>query len=104
MQIGDLVCSRRGRDVGGLFIILDSEDEYLYLADGKRRRVENPKRKKRKHVEFWAVGDGPLSVRLRQGDAPTNRQIRQLLAQHTPTDTNNQATITPTGRDMSGKG
>ena len=109
MQIGDIVCSRCGRDVGGIFIILDTEEEYLYLADGKSRRVEKPKRKKSKHVEFRAVGDGPLFVRLRQGDALTNRQVRQILTPFTLTDSPeqtdiDQATITLTGRDTSGKG
>ena len=37
--------------------------EYLLLADGKSRKVESPKRKKRKHVLFVAADENRLSER-----------------------------------------
>ena len=46
----DIVQSIAGRDKGKLFFVLDVEGEYLLLADGKVRRLESPKRKKRKHA------------------------------------------------------
>lgn len=33
------------------FIVIAVDGEYLYLADGKSRRLEHPKRKKIKHVQ-----------------------------------------------------
>lgn len=51
----DIVRSDAGRDRGKLFIVLAVEGEYLLLADGKGRRVEAPKRKKRRHVLFVAA-------------------------------------------------
>ena len=47
---GSLVYSRAGRDKGTLFLVLETEGEYVYLTDGDTRRVEKPKRKKLKHV------------------------------------------------------
>ena len=47
---GSLVYSRAGRDKGALFLVLDAEGEYVYLSDGDTRRVENPKKKKLKHI------------------------------------------------------
>lgn len=49
--IGQLVYSKGGHDKGGLFIIVNIQDEYLYLADGKVRMIEKPKKKKIKHVQ-----------------------------------------------------
>ena len=43
----NIVRSVAGRDQGKLFIVLAVEGEYLLLADGKSRKVESPKRKKR---------------------------------------------------------
>ena len=41
----NIVKSTAGRDEGDLFFVLDLQEEFLLLAVGKRRRVENPKRK-----------------------------------------------------------
>lgn len=41
----DIVASKAGRDQGQFFFVLDTDGEYVYIADGKGRRVEQPKRK-----------------------------------------------------------
>ena len=46
MERSDIVLSQQGRDKGRLLMVLDTDAEYLLLADGRRRRVERPKRKK----------------------------------------------------------
>ena len=46
-----LVVSKAGRDQGQLFYVIDADEQYVYLADGKSRRLEKPKRKKRKHID-----------------------------------------------------
>ena len=58
----DIVRSDAGRDRGKLFIVLAVEGEYLLLADGKGRRVEAPKRKKRRHVLFVAEDSSRLAA------------------------------------------
>ena len=52
----NIVKSIAGRDAGSLFFVLATEGDFLLLADGRRRRVENPKRKRRKHVELVQEG------------------------------------------------
>ena len=66
----NIVRSNAGRDKGKLFVVLAVEGEYLLLADGKSRKVESPKRKKRRHVLFvspmsftWLLTNGFASVR-----------------------------------------
>ena len=44
----NIVRSDAGRDKGKLFVVLAVEGEYLLLADGKSRKLESPKRKKRR--------------------------------------------------------
>ena len=38
----NIVKSIAGRDTGDLFFVLAAEGDFLLLADGKRRRVEQP--------------------------------------------------------------
>ena len=48
---GQVVYSISGRDKTMPFIVLAEEGDYLYLADGKLRTLEHPKKKKKKHVQ-----------------------------------------------------
>ena len=48
---GQIVFSKCGHDKTLPFIVIAVDGEYLYLADGKNRRLEHPKRKKIKHVQ-----------------------------------------------------
>ena len=51
LQIGQIVISKAGRDKGVAFIVFGLEDNFALLVDGKGRPLENPKRKKTKHLQ-----------------------------------------------------
>ena len=57
-----LIVSKAGRDKGQLFYVIDADEQYVYLADGKSRKLEKPKRKKRKHVQaaFQTADEGAV--------------------------------------------
>ena len=76
----NIVRSVAGRDQGKLFVVLAVEGEYLLLADGKSRKVESPKRKKRRHVLFVASDDSRLSEKIRSEGKITNSELRRALA------------------------
>lgn len=44
--------SKAGHDKGSLYLIVKAEPEYVYLADGRRRPLSKPKKKKRKHIQI----------------------------------------------------
>lgn len=77
----DIVKATAGRDKGKLFFVLSVEGEYLLLADGKSRRLERPKRKKRKHVVFQARSDCRTAEKIRDGEKLSNSELRKTLAQ-----------------------
>ena len=60
------------------------ESGMLLLADGKRRKVTRPKRKKLGHVtaltDHLHPYDHPVVHRLMQGETVTNNDIRRALA------------------------
>ena len=79
---GDIVEAVSGRDSGHLFFVLLEEDEFLILADGKHRRIEQPKRKKRKHVRYEATHPSRVTSKLMAAEKITNSELRSTLAQY----------------------
>ena len=76
----NIVRSDAGRDKGKLFVVLAVEGEYLLLADGKSRKVESPKRKKRRHVLLVAADENRLSDKMKSEEKITNSELRRTLA------------------------
>ncbi|MBS6610248.1 MULTISPECIES: KOW domain-containing RNA-binding protein [Peptoniphilus] len=51
---GQVVRSKKGRDEGKVFVITEIIDEnFLYLVDGKLRKLDRPKKKKVKHLYIY---------------------------------------------------
>ena len=80
IDIADVVVSINGRDEGKRFLVIESEDEYSLIADGKGRRIEKPKRKKNKHLKLEDKADGQVAAKLIGGERVTNSEIRRTLA------------------------
>lgn len=79
-QVSDIVLSLSGRDKGMLMLVVRADDTYLYLANGKGRRAENPKRKKRRHTAHQGACDDRTRERLAANGRLTNSEIRKALA------------------------
>ena len=76
----DVVSSTAGRDQGELFYVLESDDQFVTLVNGRNRPVEKPKRKKRKHVEKVLRSETRVAEKLRSGDKVLNGELRRDLA------------------------
>lgn len=50
-MIGMFAVSRAGHDSKTIYVIIEEDDEYVYLADGRRRTVDKPKKKNKKHIQ-----------------------------------------------------
>ena len=79
---GQLVRAEAGREKGALFCVAGREGEYLLLADGKRRKLASPKRKKLRHVSLVDAGSfaHPALTALGRGEPVTDRALRRALA------------------------
>ena len=69
---GQVVRSPAGHDQGSFLTVLEAAPPYAVVADGKRRPLERPKRKKLFHL-------APTSQVLPEEALKTNRQIRAAL-------------------------
>ena len=76
----NIVKSIAGRDAGNYFFVLATEEDFLLLADGKRRRLESPKRKRARHVQFVAESDSAVAEKIRSSEKITNSELRKAIA------------------------
>ncbi len=77
-RIGQIVRSKAGRDNGKAFIVVGVEDNYVYLADGRTRKLESPKRKKLKHIQGSYSITEEIAVHIKDGTAE-DYMLRRFL-------------------------
>lgn len=77
---GQVVKSRAGRDRGKIFLVIDVIDEdYVYVVDGDLRKLDNPKRKKIKHLIIYNTILSELNYKIDNKIKINNAYIRKLL-------------------------
>ena len=74
-DVGKLVLSRAGRDKGMYLAVIGESGCYLVLADGRHRKMENPKHKKSKHVEVLNKTLSTEFVKALQEGSVTNKML-----------------------------
>ena len=77
---GMYAVSLAGHDKGQMYVIIKEENEYVYLADGRIRTMEKPKKKKKKHIQLIKTGlDKALVIKLENAQTIYNEEIRHAL-------------------------
>ena len=79
-MIADVVEATAGREKGQWYYVIATDDEFLYLANGKDRSLEKPKRKKRKHAKKVLRSETRVAQKLRAGDKVLSSELRRDLA------------------------
>ena len=51
MNIGDVVISLKGHDLGRNYVVTGNNGDLILLCDGKRKLISNPKKKNKKHLK-----------------------------------------------------
>ena len=80
INISDVVVSTAGRDSGEWFYVIAEDPIYLFLANGKDRPLDKPKRKKRKHVQKVLRSETRVAAKIKNGDKVLNGELRRDLA------------------------
>lgn len=77
-RVGQVVRSTAGRDNGTAYVVLRIEGNYVYVADGAIRKLENPKKKKFKHIQgSYNIAD-EIAARVNDGTLE-NYMLRRFL-------------------------
>ena len=82
IQISDVVVSTAGRDKEELFYVVGTDGVYVLLANGRERKLEKPKRKKRRHVQKVLRSETRVAAKILSGDKVLNSELRRDLAFH----------------------
>ena len=80
INISDVVVSTAGRDQGDWFYVIEEDPIYLFLANGKDRQLDKPKRKKRKHVQKVLRSETRVAEKMKEGNKVLNSELRRDLA------------------------
>lgn len=72
-MVGKIVCSKAGRDKDYFMVVIKTENDYVYVCDGKERPLERPKRKNIKHLQF-------TNTVLSETEYKTNKSLKKALA------------------------
>lgn len=80
VSLGQLVEASRGRDEGKLFFIIKIvDDEYVFISDGRSRKLDKPKLKKIKHLNIRDYVNNDLKELLHKNENITDAFIRAEL-------------------------
>ncbi len=72
-MLGRIVCSKAGSDKGSFLVVLRTENNRVFVADGKRYKIASPKAKNQKHLAF-------TNKVLNSTEFTTDKSLRKALA------------------------
>lgn len=80
LEIGQLVRSKAGRDYGRYYLVWEKAGNgFVRLVDGQTRRLENPKLKNVKHLQYIEKMAEDIAQRIATGQPVTNAQVRKAI-------------------------
>ena len=72
-MVGKIVYSNKGRDKGKYLVVINCDENYVWVADGKERKLQSPKRKNIKHISLTADSLNPDQFK-------TNKLLKKAIA------------------------
>ena len=87
LKIGQVVRSMAGRDKGQFMVVIEMVDvNYTIVSNGKLRKVNNPKKKKNKHLAKTNHIVKEIQEKILNGNKITNAEIRKILESYPTPD------------------
>jgi len=82
-MLGNFATSKAGHDKGQLYVIIGTEGDFVYLCDGRCKPLDNPKKKRRKHIQIIsATVEEDLQKRLATGEAVRDEEIKNAIKKY----------------------
>lgn len=74
-----LAISKAGHDKGTLYVIFKEDEEYTYLCNGKNRCINNPKKKRKKHIQIIKNIPDNVAELIENGQLLNNEGIKRAI-------------------------
>ncbi len=81
-MVGMLATAKAGHDKNQLYIIIEETDDVVWLADGKYKTLQHPKRKNKKHIQIWKKRTPELEEireKLVAGETVRDEEIKRAM-------------------------
>lgn len=84
LQVGQLVYSTADSDKGQLYVVvgINTKDSRVLLANGKSRKISNPKPKNLKHIKETDIISKDIQERILKDKKPSNADIKNFIEQN----------------------
>ena len=80
ISIGQIVYSKSGRDAGRKLVVVGIIDkDYVEVADGRLRKISNPKKKKIKHLKITETVLEKIEKRMNDKNKLSDAEINKVL-------------------------
>lgn len=76
---GMLAKSKAGHDKGKLYVIMETDEDFVYLSDGRLRTLKKLKKKRRKHIQIIFQIPKVLSELMESGQEIQNEHIKRAI-------------------------
>lgn len=80
LALGQLVRSKQGKDQGEFYLVYDMDGDTVWLIDGRKRSIDNPKKKNRRHLQHINKVAADLANMLEKGQPVTNEDVRKAIS------------------------
>ena len=77
---GFLASSKAGHDKNKIYVIIKEDVEYVWLSDGKIKTMDNPKKKRKKHIQpIKYFNNEEMRTSLLEGKKVSDLEIVMVL-------------------------
>ena len=79
VKIGDVVQTTNGRNSGRNFLVIDVKDKFVYLVDGRKRKINSAKKKNIKHVKKVSGNQKDIAEKILNGVVVGNERVYRTI-------------------------
>ena len=81
-MLGLLATSKAGHDKNQVYVIMKETDDYIYLVDGINRKISNPKKKNKKHIQIIKTDRVDEIQSKIADDSITDEFVKNIMKQY----------------------
>lgn len=78
--VGKMAKVKAGHDKDHIYVIVREDEQYVYLADGRYKTLQKPKKKSKKHIQpILHKIDETLALKLQENKSVINEEIKKAV-------------------------